>query len=74
MADIVRCEICGRIFNARYIASHKRRAHQKSGGPGRALTKSQDKIQEILSLFQGLPNKDKKAVLDRLSAIGLKGN
>ena len=74
MADIVRCEICGRIFNARYIASHKRRAHQKNAGAGRALTKPQDMIEQILSLFQGLADADKKEVLARLSAMGQKGD
>ena len=74
MADIVRCEICGRIFNARYIASHKRRAHQKNVAAGRAATKPQDKIEEILSLFRGLADEDKKAVLARLSAMGQKGD
>ncbi len=33
MSEIVKCEICGKLFNRRYVKSHKRLAHDKKLNP-----------------------------------------
>jgi hypothetical protein len=64
---VVRCNICHGLFNERYLASHKRLAHeQRAPGTARPISEK-EAILEILRRFDGLSPKAKKKVVDMLT-------
>jgi hypothetical protein len=75
MAETVRCDVCGGLFSARHLNSHKRLAHanRKITGqvPGNEIADGdvdeQDAIRRIVDLFGGLSEENKKNVLSRLT-------
>ena len=66
MSGIVKCGICGKVFNKRYVNSHKRLAHDQK--PNRASSKLSEPevIQEILSLYGRLSDDKRKELQSRL--------
>jgi hypothetical protein len=62
MSEIVRCEICGKIFNRSYLGSHKRLAHPTAEG-------ELSMVNKILSLYQRLSPPIQKQVRDRLAKL-----
>ena len=68
MSQIVKCEICGHIYNERYLQIHMRRSHGKAQNGASFPTSEQEAIEEILSLSKRLSEKGRKYVLERLSA------
>jgi len=67
MSQIVRCDICGGMYNQRYLSSHKRLSHGKHQAPAHSPHKEPASAEEILSMYEGLPEERKKEVLKRLS-------
>jgi len=68
MPGLVKCDICERVFNARYLASHKRMAH--GTGERKTLTmKPQEAIRTIVALYKELSTDNREKVLERLAAL-----
>ena len=56
----VRCDVCGGIFNQRYLASHRRLAHGKSKGSTASDSGEEEAIQTIVSLYEDLSHEGRK--------------
>jgi hypothetical protein len=69
MSEAVKCDICGALYNSRYLASHKRWAHQKRGKIEDSDLTEREATARILSLFEGLSPESRKRILQRLSRI-----
>lgn len=69
MGQIVKCEICGKIYNQRHLSSHKRLSHGQSVAP-RAPKNEEASIETILSIFDRLSEGGKKEVRDCLAVEG----
>lgn len=70
MSQIVKCDICGKIYSQSHLGSHKRLSHGKRESPSRSSKDDSAALEEILSLFESLPEEQKKEVLSRLAASG----
>jgi hypothetical protein len=70
MSQIVKCDICGKIYSQSYLGSHKRLSHGKRHVVPRSSTDESAMMEAILSLFESLPQERKKEVLSRLAASG----
>lgn len=69
MGQIVRCDICGKIYNESNITTHKRRSHGTPSLPTRSEEGSMASIDSILSMYERLPDELKKELLSRLAAF-----
>jgi hypothetical protein len=69
MGQIVRCDICGKIYNESNITTHKRRSHGTASQPTRSEEGHMASIDAILSMYERLPDERKKEVLSRLATI-----
>jgi len=68
MSEIVKCEVCGKAFNKRYVNSHKRLAHGKKPDPASSTWSELDVVQEILSLYARLSDEKRKELQIRLKS------
>ena len=69
MGKIVRCDVCGKIYNESNLTTHKRRSHGMPGASPRSAESGTTSIEVILSMFERLPEDRKREVLSRLMAI-----
>jgi hypothetical protein len=69
MSEIVRCEVCGKIFNRSYLGSHKRLAHPKESGGPTSPEGELRVVNKILSLYQQLSLPIQKQLRDRLAKL-----
>jgi hypothetical protein len=67
MSEIVRCEICGGMYNSRYLGGHKRLSHEKKNLASQ-LKNERERLQAIISLYANLSDRNKKRVRERLTA------
>ena len=67
MSQIVKCDICGKIYNQSYLGSHKRLSHGKPQAPTRSSESDAARSELIFSLYEQLPEGQKKEVLNRLT-------
>lgn len=67
MSQMVRCDICGGLYNQRHLRSHKRLSHGKREATHRSKEEPES-LETILSLYKQLPEEQKKEVLDRLAS------
>lgn len=68
MSQIVKCDICGGIYNQSHLSSHKRLSHGQRKTPSFSLAKGQTETLElIVSMYAQLTDESKKAVRQRLS-------
>jgi len=67
MAELVKCDICGKVFNTSHLASHKRLAHGKRVTPA-YCTSEPEAIELIVSLHARLSDEGKRKVLERVLA------
>jgi DNA-directed RNA polymerase subunit N (RpoN/RPB10) len=65
MPVLVRCDVCGKVFNSRYVKSHKRLAHPEDKAVSAAERKQ---MKKILKLYKTLSAENKKSVLALLAA------
>ncbi|HTV58314.1 MAG TPA: hypothetical protein VMJ93_05525 [Verrucomicrobiae bacterium] len=63
---MVRCNICHALFNERYLASHKRLAHDQRGQGNARPASEKEAILEIVKRFEALPPRSRRKVLDML--------
>lgn len=64
MGQMVKCDICGKIYNESHLTTHKRRSHQTP----RSSENSPASVEAILSMYEQLPEERKKEVRSRLTA------
>ncbi len=69
MSEIVKCEVCGKAFNKRYVNSHKRLAHGKKSDPASSTLSEPEVMQEILSLYARLSDEKRKELQIRLKSL-----
>lgn len=67
MSQIVKCDICGKIYNQSYLGSHKRLSHGKPQAPTLSPQSDAASLELIFSLYEQLPEEQKKEVLNRLA-------
>ena len=67
MPELVRCDVCGKLFSSRHVKSHKRLAHPKDK---RGVSDTQqDGMKAILDLYETLSAENKERVLAQLAAL-----
>ena len=66
MTGLVKCDICGKMFNTRYLSSHKRIVHA-DGEEDAKERKQQEVMRKISGLYKGLSAENRKKVLERLA-------
>ncbi|HKW64347.1 MAG TPA: hypothetical protein VJN89_17480 [Candidatus Acidoferrum sp.] len=69
MGQIVRCDICGKIYNESHLTTHKRRSHGTPATVPHTTEGCAASIEVILSMFERLPEERKKEVLSRLASL-----
>lgn len=65
MSQIVKCDICGGIYNQSHLNSHKRLSHGKREPQPKTVPPSLD---AVLLLYAQLPEEGKRQVRERLAA------
>ena len=68
MSQIVKCDICGKIYSQSHLGSHKRLSHGKRQASPRSFEDESATLETILSLFEQLPDERKQEVLSLLAA------
>jgi hypothetical protein len=68
MSEIVKCCICGKLFNRRYVNSHKRLAHDQKPVAASSKLSEPEVMQEILSLYGRLSDDKRKELQIRLES------
>ena len=68
MSEIVKCDICGGVYNQRHLSSHKRLSHGKSRTSSPPAADDPEKLEAVLSLYEQLSDEEKKKVLDQLAS------
>jgi hypothetical protein len=66
MSEIVKCDVCGRVYNRRYLHTHKRLSHGKKNWASLAKN-DRDRLQAIASLYEELSDENKERARERLS-------
>jgi hypothetical protein len=67
MSEAVKCDICGALYNSRYLASHKRWAHAKKEKSEDSDLTEPEATNRIVSLFERLSPEGRKRLLQRLT-------
>lgn len=67
MGKVIKCDICGKVYNESHLTTHKLRSHGKREAP-RSSNNEQASLETILSMYEKLPEERKKEVLARLTA------
>jgi hypothetical protein len=67
MSQIVRCDICGGVYNQSHLNSHKRLSHGKSRTSSSSGKGETETLEVIVSMYAQLTNERKKEVRERLS-------
>jgi hypothetical protein len=70
MSQIVKCDICGRVYNQSYLNSHKRLSHGNGGTAVSSAEGEPETLEKIVSLYAQLSESRKKEVRIRLSTWG----
>jgi hypothetical protein len=68
MSQIVKCDICGGIYNQSHLSSHKRLSHGKREASPSVSKSEPPSMEVVLSLYAQLPEEGKKQVRARLGA------
>jgi hypothetical protein len=63
MGQMVKCDICGKIYNESHLTTHKRRSHETP----RPSENNAASVEAILSMYEQLPVERKREVLRRLA-------
>jgi len=69
MSQMVKCGICGRLYNERYLHTHVLGAHRKEYDSASRETRESKLIEKILVLSQQLSEQGRKSLRDRLSVL-----
>ncbi len=63
---MIKCDICGKIYNESHLTTHKRRSHETP----RSSENNTASVEAILSMYDQLPEERKEEVRSRLTATG----
>lgn len=63
MGQMVKCDICGKIYNESHLTTHKRRSHETP----RSSENNTASVEAILFMYEQLPEERKKEVFSRLA-------
>ena len=69
MPETVKCRICGRVYNSRYVSTHMRRTHPEIARAADPARFEQKIVEKIVNLFNQLSPETRKQVL---RTMGLK--
>lgn len=64
MGQMIKCDICGKIYNESHLTTHKRRSHETP----RSSDNNTASVEAIFSMYEQLPEERKKEVRSRLTA------
>jgi hypothetical protein len=65
MSQIVRCDVCGGVYNKRYLRAHQRLSHRITQT---SVAKSEpEALEVIVYLYAQLSDENKKVLRDRLA-------
>lgn len=67
MSQIVKCDICGKVYNQRHLSSHKRLSHGKARTSASSAESERETLERIVSMYAQLSERSKKEVRIRLS-------
>ena len=68
MSQIVKCDVCGKIYSQSHLGSHKRLSHGKRKSSSRSSKDESGSWEMILAMYERLSDEGKKEVLSRLAA------
>jgi len=66
-SPMVKCDVCGRQYNQRYLTSHKRLSHNAKNDPSISVDDARA-VETILALYKKISAKARNDLLNRLSA------
>ena len=66
MAEVVKCDVCKKVFNKSYVSSHKRLAHRDDVKPIPGASELET-IETIASLIARLSDEGRRKVLERIT-------
>ena len=66
MSQIVKCHVCGKLFNERYVSSHKRLAHDEKQKPDVKGLSEPEMVEQILALYDRLSAEKRKELRSQL--------
>ena len=72
MPKVVKCEICGGLYNQSHLSSHKRLSHGKRKTALSSPKSEPETLKAILSMFERLSDEGKREALTRLAALQTK--
>jgi len=64
MPRVVKCDICGGLYNQSHLSSHKRLSHGKRKAVPTSPNSEPETLKAILSLYERLSEEGKKEVLN----------
>lgn len=67
MSQIVRCDVCGGVYNKRYLRAHKRLSHGRTQSLALPTRTEPEKVEAIVSMYAQLSDENKKTIRDRLA-------
>jgi hypothetical protein len=67
MSEIVKCDVCGGLYNQRHLTSHKRLSHGKKNSFAFTVADEPGAVNAIFTLYKRLSAKARKEILDRLT-------
>lgn len=69
MPGMVKCGICGKLFNKRHVKSHMRLAHTKKPVSDSSAGDEQETVKEILQLYEQLSDQERQELQVRLKSM-----
>lgn len=70
MSQIVKCDICGGVYNQSHLSSHKRLSHSKRLALVSYLKSEPEALEVIVSMYAQLSDRSKEEVRNRLASAG----
>jgi hypothetical protein len=66
MSEMVNCNVCGRVYNQRYLTAHKRLSHGRTMTLFSQARTEPETLEVIVSIYAQLPEKVRKELRERL--------
>jgi len=66
LSTIVKCEICGGVYNQRYLNAHKRLSHGRKRIKPKDAHSEPEAVESIVSIYSQLSDDSKKKLRERL--------
>ncbi len=63
MPETVKCQVCGKLYNSRYVSTHVRRTHPEIARAADPARFEQKIAEKIVNLFNQLSPQTRKQVL-----------